>query len=49
MTKNLEIEESPTKSKTIEKFLAYSDEKLEELAEENQKLREENHQSTKKE
>lgn len=33
---------------TIEKFLAYSDEKLEELAEENQKLREENHQSTKK-
>lgn len=35
--------------KTIEKFLAYSDEKLEELAEENQKLREENHQSTKKE
>ena len=34
---------------TIEKFLAYSDEKLEELAKENQKLREENHQSTKKE
>ena len=34
---------------TIEKFLACSDEKLEELAEENQKLREENHQSTKKE
>ena len=32
---------------TIEKFLAYSDEKLEELAKENQKLREENHQSTK--
>lgn len=34
---------------TIEKFLAYSDEKLEELAKENQKLREENHQSTNKE
>ena len=32
---------------TIEKFLAYSVEKLEELAKENQKLREENHQSTK--
>lgn len=32
---------------TIEQFLAYSDEKLEELAKENQKLREENHQSTK--
>ena len=32
---------------TIEKFLAYSDEKLEELAKENQKLREENHQSIK--
>lgn len=32
---------------TIEKFLAYSDEKLEELVKENQKLREENHQSTK--
>ena len=32
---------------TIEKFLAYSYEKLEELAKENQKLREENHQSTK--
>lgn len=32
---------------TIEKFLAYSDEKLEELAKEDQKLREENHQSTK--
>ncbi|MGT2802201.1 SP_0009 family protein [Streptococcus henryi] len=29
---------------TIEKFLAYSDDKLEELAEKNQKLREENHQ-----
>ena len=34
---------------TIEKFLTYSDEKLEELAKENQKLREENHQSTNKE
>ena len=32
---------------TIEKFLAYSDEKLEELAKENQKIREENYQSTK--
>lgn len=30
---------------TIEKFLAYSDEKLEELAEKNQNLREENHQN----
>lgn len=30
---------------TIEKFLAYSDEKLEELAGKNQKLREENHQN----
>lgn len=30
---------------TIEKFLAYSDEKLEELAEKNQKLKEENHQN----
>lgn len=33
---------------TIEKFLAYSDEKLKELAKENQQLREETtHQSTK--
>ena len=31
---------------TIEKFLAYSDEKLEELAKENQKIREETYQST---
>ena len=31
--------------KTIEKFLAHSDEKLEELTLENQKLREENHQT----
>ena len=31
---------------TIEKFLAYSDDKLEELAKENQALREENHHSS---
>lgn len=31
---------------TIEAFLAHSDEKLEELARENQKLREENYQLT---
>ena len=34
--------------KTIEKFLAYSDDKLEELAKENQALREENHKKKKK-
>ena len=33
---------------TIEKFLAYSDDKLEELAKENQGLREENHHSSQK-
>ena len=33
---------------TIEKFLAYSDDKLEELAKENQALIEENHHSSQK-